>query len=172
VIAVVPPSSLHVARGILGRGAHVIEGGDTRRESVACGLGLAAASTVVVHDAVRPLVSAELVTRVVDALGEADGAVAAVPVEETIKRADDRNVIETVDRTNLWRAQTPQVFKTSVLRAAHDRAAAEGFEPTDDAQLVEWFGGHVVLVLGDTRNIKVTWPPDFELAESLLGTRR
>jgi 2-C-methyl-D-erythritol 4-phosphate cytidylyltransferase len=76
-----------------------------------------------------------------------------------------------VDRSGLWRAQTPQVFRTSVLKEAHRRAADERVEGTDDAQLVERCGGRVRIVDGDSTNIKVTWPSDFALAEALLGTR-
>ncbi len=142
-------------------------GGETRAASVAAGLATvpADAEAIVVHDAARPLASPELAHRVLDALRDADGAVCAVPVADTIKRVDGDAIVATVDRATLRRAQTPQAFRAQILRRAHadgDRNA------TDDAALVEALGGRVVIVEGDERNIKVTTAEDLVLAERML----
>jgi 2-C-methyl-D-erythritol 4-phosphate cytidylyltransferase len=90
-------------------------------------------------------------------------------MEETIKTVTNETVIGTVLRSGLWRAQTPQGFDTEMLRRAHEKAVDEGFEVTDDAQLVERFGSTVSVVWGDRRNLKVTYPEDFAVAEAILS---
>lgn len=168
IVVVVPPSE--TASDDLDAPVELIlvRGGTTRQESVAAGLEEVTSSAVVVHDAVRPLLTVDLVRRVLEALREADGAVAAVPVVETLKRAVGREVQETVARAGLWQAQTPQAFKTERLRAAHALARRESFVGTDDAQLIERYGGSVALVEGSRRNIKITYPEDFVLAEAMM----
>jgi len=147
----------------------VVAGGMTRSASVRAGLAQvpAHADAVVVHDAARPLAHPGLFDAVLAALADgADGAVAAVPLADTLKRvAADGRVVETVDRTGLWAVQTPQAFRADVLRAAH----AGNPEATDDAGLVEAAGGRVVVVPGDRRNLKVTDPADLDLLEALVG---
>ncbi len=147
----------------------VVAGGLTRSASVRAGLAQVpeGVDVVVVHDAARPLAHPGLFAAVLEALeAGVDGAVAAVPVSDTLKRVDaDGVVVETVDRTGLWAIQTPQGFRLDVLRAAH---AGEP-EATDDAGLVEAAGGRVVVVAGDRRNLKVTDPADLDLLESLVG---
>lgn len=173
VVVVVPIGSSAVARRALGAEAILVDGGSTRAESVRNGLSVVETDYVIIHDAVRPVVSAALIESVIAAVEGADGAIAAVPLEETIKRVAGSHVVATVDRTDLWRAQTPQAFRTSVLRGAHERTLLEGgFDPTDDAQLVERGGGRVLIVEGERTNIKVTWQADFKLAEALLRARR
>ncbi len=164
----VPPAETAADLGDARDELIVVKGGRTRQESVAAALEHVTSSAVVVHDAVRPLLTVELVRRVLAALQDADGAVAAVPVVETLKRADGRRVQETVARAGLWQAQTPQAFKTEALRAAHGRARRDGFAGTDDAQLIEKYGGSVALVEGSRRNIKITYPEDFVLAEAMM----
>lgn len=146
----------------------LVIGGERRQESVFNALAEVTSEVVVVHDAARPLAGSEIVRSVVERLAEWDGAVAAVPMDETLKRVEERQVSETVDRSNLWQAQTPQAFRTSVLRDAHVRARADGMLATDDASLVENYGGRVCVVRASRTNIKVTYPEDFALAESLL----
>ena len=150
----------------------ITPGGETRQRSVRAGLARVPLGTerIVVHDAARPLVTPELIEASLAALNDADGAICAVPLADTLKRAKGSVVDATVARAELWRAQTPQAFIANVLRDAHDRAA--GDDATDDAALVEAAGGRVVLVPGDERNIKVTKPAELEMAEALmLGTR-
>ena len=146
----------------------VVEGGETRQDSVGNGLAHVATSRVVVHDAARPFFEQEIVDATLRALDEADAAVPVLPIPETVKKVDGSFVSVTVDRSDLALAQTPQAFRTDVLRAAHTRARAEGFVGTDDAQLVERYGGDVAVVPGSRRNIKVTYPEDFALAEAMM----
>ena len=139
-----------------------VTGGATRSESVRAALAAAPeASVVVVHDAARPLVTADLVRRCIDALEGYDGAIAAIPVTDTVKEVEDGEVIRTPDRGRLWAAQTPQVFRAEALREA-------GGEGTDDASLVEAMGGRVRVVEGIPENFKVTTPLDVRIAEMLL----
>jgi len=147
----------------------VVAGGDSRSASVRAGLAEVpdGVDAVLVHDAARPLAHPGLFQAVLRALVDgADGAVAAVPVADTLKRVGaDGRVTETLDRTGLWAVQTPQGFRLDVLRAAH----AGNPEATDDAGLVEAAGGRVVVVAGDRRNLKVTDPADLALLEALVG---
>ncbi|MGH2794504.1 MAG: IspD/TarI family cytidylyltransferase, partial [Actinomycetota bacterium] len=112
-----------------------------------------------------------LVEAALAALGDAAGAVVAVPAHDTLKRERDGAVTETVARVGLWRAQTPQAFRADVLRRAHQAAAGDDAEATDDAVLVERTGERVVIVPGDERNLKVTTPADLTIAEALLTAR-
>ena len=147
----------------------VVEGAETRPGSVRRGLTAvpADADVIAVHDAARPLATAELFAAAVHAVrAGADGAVCAVPVADTVKRVEDRTVIETLDRGGLWAVQTPQAFGAASLRAAHEGEP----DATDDAALVERMGGRVVVVPGDIRNIKITRPEDLPMAEALLSS--
>ncbi|MGO8906717.1 MAG: 2-C-methyl-D-erythritol 4-phosphate cytidylyltransferase [Solirubrobacteraceae bacterium] len=161
-------------------GVVAVQGGSVRSASVRRALAAAGpgdpGQAVLVHDAARPLLDEELVRRVLGALTEdesADGAIAAVPVTDTIKRVGDAGVvIETLDRSELWAVQTPQVFR----RAALERALAVTDEilaaATDDAWLLERAGGRVIVVRAGDENLKVTTARDLELAELLLARRR
>lgn len=149
----------------------VVAGGAERGDSVRAGLQAVPedAEVVLVHDAARPLVTREIIDRTLDAAAGGVGALAAIPVADTLKRvADGGAVEETVDRAGLWRAQTPQAFPRSMILSAYERAAAEGVRATDDAALVERFGGRVVVVPGSSRNIKVTTTDDLDMAERLF----
>lgn len=174
VIVALPAEDMAAPPLFLPEGVTVVAGGETRGESV--GYGLAAvpesADVVLIHDAARPLVTREVVQRVLDAAASGVGVVPAVPVADTLKRvAGDGAVVETVDRSALWVAQTPQGFPRRMILDAYRQAAERGTVATDDAALVESAGGRVVVVDGDARNIKITTPPDLELAETILATR-
>ncbi|MBI2218008.1 MAG: 2-C-methyl-D-erythritol 4-phosphate cytidylyltransferase [Candidatus Rokubacteria bacterium] len=140
----------------------VVPGGAERQDSVVRGLEAVPASfdLVLVHDAVRPFVSGALIDRVIDAARETGAAICALPIAETVKRVRDGAVDTTVDRTGLWVVQTPQGFRTAVLREAHDKARRDGVVGTDDAMLVERLGHPVRVVLGLVENIKITTPAD------------
>jgi 2-C-methyl-D-erythritol 4-phosphate cytidylyltransferase len=146
-----------------------LPGGPRRRDSVAIGLAAVAPDTewVLIHDAARPLISTELITRVVERsmVGDVDGVIPALPVADTIKRVDGESVVETVDRSTLVSVQTPQAFRLSVLRDAH---AVDQLDATDDAAMVERRGGTVVQVMGDPMNFKITVPEDLVLADAHL----
>jgi len=176
-------------------GARLVPGGATHRwESVKLALAcLEDCTHIAVHDAARPCVSLELIDRVFAAAGRFGAAIPALPVPDTIKRivqtqepltdidpvaamlgisgedrAKAREVRATIDRTDLYLVQTPQVFERSILLAAY---AQENLVSTDDAGLVERMGVRVVAVEGDARNIKITFPADVELARAVLGLR-
>ena len=126
------------------------------------------AEIVVVHDAARPLAEPELFDRVVAAVrAGADGAIAAAPVTDTVKRVAGDRVVETLDRSVLVAVQTPQAFSAAILRAAH----GGDLEATDDAALVEGAGGTVVVVTAPGWNLKITEPDDLAVAEALLKAR-
>ena len=152
-----------------------VHGGAVRSASVRAALAAAPeASVVVVHDAARPLVTRELVEACVDAVrsGGWDGAIAAAPMTDTVKEAaPDGRVTRTLDRSVLWRIQTPQVFGAAVLRRALDVPDAVLAAATDDASLVEAVGGSVRVVEAPPENLKVTTPLDLRLAEDLLRAR-
>lgn len=179
LVVVAPPGLERAAREAVGDGAlplTVVPGGPSRAESVREGLGAVPADvdTVLVHDAARPLISAALIGAVLDAVAGADGAIAAAPVVDTLKRDDGEGLIGgTVARQGLWGAQTPQAFRAGVLRAAVEAAAAAGTlsGATDCASLVEAAGGRVRLVAADAPNPKVTTPADRALAEAILAAR-
>jgi 2-C-methyl-D-erythritol 4-phosphate cytidylyltransferase/2-C-methyl-D-erythritol 2,4-cyclodiphosphate synthase len=151
-----------------------VPGGVTRQESVRLGLeALAAAAPdrVLIHDAARPLVTPDIVTRVLAALAGHDGAIAAEPLADTLKRDAGVGLIgETLPRTGLWKAQTPQGFRFDAILAAHRRAAADDAAPdfTDDAAIAEWAGLGVALVPGSVRNFKITTAEDMAMAAQLL----
>ncbi|MEA2487963.1 MAG: 2-C-methyl-D-erythritol 4-phosphate cytidylyltransferase, partial [Actinomycetota bacterium] len=130
----------------------VVEGGRTRQASVANGLDSVATEHVLVHDAARPFVEQETIARVTRALRSgAEAAIPCIPAVETIKDTVGDSVVTTVDRAQLQIAQTPQGFITTRLRAAHERAVADDFHGTDDAQLFERIGGVVRVVEGSTK---------------------
>ncbi|MCP5040729.1 MAG: 2-C-methyl-D-erythritol 4-phosphate cytidylyltransferase [bacterium] len=145
-------------------------GGAERQDSVAAGLACLPEGVqwVAVHDAARCLVSPEDVARVVEAAQEYGAALLAVPARDTIKRVRNAAVVETPDRSECWAAQTPQVFRFDILREAIDKARADSFLGTDDAQLVERLGVTVHVVRGSDRNLKITLPEDLAIAESWL----
>ncbi len=155
-----------------GKVAASIPGGETRDASVRAGLAEVPpeAPVVLVHDAARPLLRADVTERVLAPLAEGwDGAVAALPVSDTVKRARDGRVVETVDRSGLHLVQTPQAFPADVLR----RALANGAGPgTDCATYVEAAGGAIRLVPGDPLLVKITTAADLALVERLLDASR
>jgi 2-C-methyl-D-erythritol 4-phosphate cytidylyltransferase/2-C-methyl-D-erythritol 2,4-cyclodiphosphate synthase len=146
-------------------------GGAERQDSVRNGLehlaAMGAPDKVLIHDAVRPFVAADVISTVVSAIHADRGALPALPVADTLKRAHDGIVETTVDRSGLWRAQTPQGFPFAALLAAH--RAAKGKVLTDDAAVAEAAGLAVALVTGSELNFKITGPDDMERAERLLN---
>ena len=171
MVLVVPDGRVELARELVGEGTpvEVVTGGATRQESVARGLEVIATPAVLVHDAARPFVEPEIVEAVLRALDSADAGIPVVPVDETIKEVDGADVVRTMDRSSLVRSQTPQAFDADVLRHAHARARAEDYHATDDAELVERYGGKVKVVRGSKSNIKLTYPEDFALAEAMIA---
>jgi 2-C-methyl-D-erythritol 4-phosphate cytidylyltransferase/2-C-methyl-D-erythritol 2,4-cyclodiphosphate synthase len=149
-----------------------VPGGATRQASVRAGLEAlraAAPDLVLIHDAARPFLSSDLISRAIAAATEHGAAVPAIPVTDTVKVVDARNMVsETLDRSRLRTVQTPQAFAYEVIVALHDRAAAAGrHDFTDDAALAEWAGRAVNVFGGEAGNVKLTTSEDFERAEAL-----
>ncbi len=144
----------------------VVAGGRTRQDSVWLGLQAVPddAQIVVVHDAVRPLITRKLVDAVVAAAEASGAAICALPVAETVKRVRGDLVESTLDRSELWAVQTPQAFRTDLLREAHEKARRDGVVGTDDAMLVERLGHPVRVVRGLPENVKITTPEDLRRA--------
>jgi 2-C-methyl-D-erythritol 4-phosphate cytidylyltransferase len=169
VVVALPPGC-DAPAGVIG-----VEGGDTRSHSVRNALAASSATQqrVVVHDAARPLAPPELFARCLEALQEAEAAVAAAPVTDTVKEAGpDGRVRRTLARAGLWAVQTPQAFRRGALEAAlavPDEVLAAA---TDDAWLVERAGGRVAIVEAPRENLKITTPLDLQVAELLLEGRR
>ncbi len=152
----------------------VVAGGETRGESVLHGLAVIPdrVDVVLIHDAARPLVTASVVARVLEAAASGVGAVAALPVQDTLKRVTgDRVVTSTLDRAGVWAVQTPQGFPRQVISEAYRSATELDLTATDDAGLVERVGVRVVVVRGDVHNIKITTPGDLALAETIIAAR-
>ncbi len=165
-----PRDREHYDRAV--RGLALLEpvpGGATRQESVHRGLESLAGmnpARVLIHDAARPFVGAAVIDDALHALDRAAGAVAAIPIRDTVKRAVDGRITETLDRTGLWRAQTPQAFRFTDILAAHRAAVGAGL--TDDAAVAERAGLELALVTDDEANFKVTTAADLERAEARL----
>ena len=178
VVVALPPGSVGGDIGPAGaiedldrEGVALIPGGRSRSESVAGALERVESELVVVHDAARPLASAELFDEVVAALDadeKADGVVAATPVTDTTKEVlRGHEVHRTLDRSSLWSVQTPQAFRTEALRRALDSTELLA-QATDDAMLVERGGGRILVHTAPPENLKVTTPLDLRIAEMLL----
>ncbi len=153
-----------------------VQGGARRQDSVRAGLEALASeapSSVLIHDAARPFVSAELITRVIGTLDAHQGALPGLPVTDTLKWVARGQVVGTAERDQLWRAQTPQGFRFDAILAAHRAAANEpAREFTDDAGVAEWFGLDVALVEGAEDNRKLTTPEDLRRADELAQAAR
>jgi 2-C-methyl-D-erythritol 4-phosphate cytidylyltransferase len=188
IVVACPPGHVH---DLGGHDLGVVDGGATRAQSVANALRAVGTELVAIHDAARPLVTPELIEGVVATLAadpEADGAIAAVPVTDTIKQSnhprcslsphrDEKEqrsggwVERTVDRDVLWAAQTPQVFRVEALRRALEADPAQLEAATDEATLIEAAGGRVLIHPATPENLKVTTPLDLKVAEFLLADR-
>lgn len=178
VVVAVPEGHEHGLGGL--ERVRTVAGGSTRAESVANALGAVDTEYVAIHDAARPLVTPRLLSDLVAVLAanpDADAVIAAAPVTDTVKKVrvefpldgngNSTRVAATLDRSELWGAQTPQVFRTAALRAALDAHEAA----TDEAMLIEAAGGTVLIHDSGTPNLKVTTPQDLRFAEILLAER-
>ncbi len=157
----------------------VVEGGDTRQESVSRALAAVSAADddiVLVHDAVRPLIDADTIARTIEAVRASGAAIVALPAIDTIKQvertAHGAIVRTTIPREYIVQAQTPQGFRWSLLRRAFAEAEADGFHGTDEASIAERAGCEIVVVPGSPANLKITQPGDLELAEFYLARRQ
>lgn len=139
----------------------IIVGGATRQDSVSRGLALVEYPYVFIHDAARPYIKQKQIEDLKKTLMVEDACLLVVPATDTVKIVENGYVKETPSRTLVFHAQTPQCFKTSLIKACHEKARQEGKQATDDAQLVEWYADvPVKAVIGDISNSKITWPED------------
>jgi len=170
VRVIVPVAELLLANVKNSERVTFIAGGETRQQSVIRGVAEAGdAELIAVHDAARPLFSAAIFHAVVDAARESGAALPVIPVADTIHVMNaDSTVAQTLDRSMLAAAQTPQCFRAAILRDVLARAEREGLEGTDEAGLAVKFGYRVRAVPGDPRNLKITVPEDLAIAESYL----
>ncbi|EUJ21092.1 2-C-methyl-D-erythritol 4-phosphate cytidylyltransferase [Listeria grandensis FSL F6-0971] len=156
---------LHVQKEIL-----IVTGGSERQYSVAKGLAECGeiADVVLVHDGARPFVEQAMIDRLLTDVAVHGATICGMPVKDTMKRVQNGMIEETIDRSVLWQVQTPQAFRTEILKQAHEIAAAAKFLGTDEACLVERLGVTVHMVEGSYNNIKVTTPEDIAFAEAIL----
>jgi 2-C-methyl-D-erythritol 4-phosphate cytidylyltransferase len=172
IVIACPPG--HVDE-LAGHDCGVVEGGATRAQSVANALQAVGTELVAIHDAARPLITPELIDGCVASLvadSDAAGAIAATPVTDTIKQAALGWVESTLDRSRLWAAQTPQVFRAAALREALAADPEMVAAATDEAMLIEAAGGRILIHPSSVENFKVTTPLDLKLAEVLLAERQ
>lgn len=151
-----------------------VTGGNTRQESVHAALSMVSpeCGLVMVHDAVRPLVTPNMMIDAIEKTKELKATVAAVKVKDTIKEVRDGVVVRTLDRSGLFSIQTPQTFYTDIIKAAHENALREGIKGTDDAALVEADGGEVHVIPGSYDNIKITTCDDLAMCENILKLQK
>jgi 2-C-methyl-D-erythritol 4-phosphate cytidylyltransferase len=178
IVVIVPPGrETFCAREIvepegLRKVAHIVAGAETRQQSVAAGFRCVGedVDVVVIHDGARPFISSSLIQASIEQAYRNGSAVVAIPVSDTLKRVSaSGEVVETINRQNLWRAQTPQAFQRSVLERALAYAEECQIEGTDEASLVELLANPVHILLGSIWNVKVTTPDDLLFAERLLA---
>ncbi|WP_216831106.1 2-C-methyl-D-erythritol 4-phosphate cytidylyltransferase [Alkalihalobacterium elongatum] len=148
-------------------------GGSERQFSVANGLGSINDDTIVlIHDGARPFIEQSKIHELVLCAKDTGAAVLAVPVKDTIKKVTESKVEETMERSSLWAVQTPQAFRLSLIKKAHELAKKQSFLGTDDASLVENMNEPVAIVEGDYLNMKLTTPEDLLFAEAILASRK
>jgi len=171
---VVPPSEMAktiqlIRKWNLAKPVEVIAGGKTRQHSVRNGLSQLPDNTdiVVIHDGVRPFISKEIINRCIKETKKWEAVITALPLSDTIKEVVDHQVQTTLDRSRLWRVQTPQSFTKDLLIKAYKKAWQNNIIATDDSALVEYIGHAVRVIKGEEKNIKITSPEDLKIAESL-----
>jgi 2-C-methyl-D-erythritol 4-phosphate cytidylyltransferase len=182
VVLVVAASEMSRCEGVLKRDPKLgskpwllQRGGATRQQSVKAGLEKIGGDVdiVVIHDGARPFVSPPLIEHCIEFADRNGAVVAGLQARDTIKIvSDDHRVLSTPDRKTLWEIQTPQAFRRELIVEAHERAAREGFEATDDAMLVEQMGNPVHVIEGERTNLKITVPEDLWLAEAMIREGR
>jgi 2-C-methyl-D-erythritol 4-phosphate cytidylyltransferase len=152
----------------------LVAGGDSRQDTVARVLQEVSPTTelVVVHDAVRPFISLDMIQRVIEAARRSGAAILGVPSVDTIKQVERQMILGSIPRERIVLAQTPQAFQYRTLREAFDRAQADGFNGTDESSLVERLGKTVTVLMGSDRNIKITKPSDLPLARLYIAQER
>jgi 2-C-methyl-D-erythritol 4-phosphate cytidylyltransferase len=156
------------------RPVRLVEGGPSRQETVARCLEQAAADTevVLVHDAVRPFIELEMIPRLIAAARQEGAAILGISSVDTVKQVQGHLILGSIPRERIVLAQTPQAFRSEIIREAYSRALADGFQGTDDSSLAERLGYSVSVIMGSDRNIKITKPSDLPLARLYLAQER
>jgi 2-C-methyl-D-erythritol 4-phosphate cytidylyltransferase len=175
IVLVVPEDDLaycqdHILSGFKER-IELVAGGNNRQDSVYNGLIALGKNNgiVIIHDGVRPFLNREMLDSCVTGAKKHGACIIGVPVEHTLKKVNGiRNVEKTIERRNIWFAQTPQAFQYEIIRNAHEDARLKGYAGTDDAYLVEQMGNPVKMIKGDKNNIKITTREDLKLAQAIL----
>jgi 2-C-methyl-D-erythritol 4-phosphate cytidylyltransferase len=179
IIVVVPKEDLTLASDILKnikKLKMIVPGGESRQDSVFNGIRAVTAESeddlIVVHDAARPMVTKEIISRAIMEAKVSGAAVVGVPSKDTLKTVSKENVIEeTLDRNTIWMIQTPQAFKAKIIKEAYERAQKVNYKATDDSKLVERLSISVKMVMGSYDNIKITTKEDIAIAEAILSGR-
>jgi 2-C-methyl-D-erythritol 4-phosphate cytidylyltransferase len=157
----------------------IATGGKERQDSVYNGLQIVdnKNSIVLIHDGARPLIEKDLLEKalkefyeVIEGGEKIDGIILGVPVKDTVKETENSIVRKTLKRSFLWAIQTPQIFRYNTIVNVYEKASRDGFYATDDAALVEQYGGKIKVIMGSYKNIKITTPEDLAIAEALLKT--
>ena len=163
-----------VDREHFSKSVRLVCGGATRQETVTRALAEAPPSSelVVVHDAVRPFIELEMIQRVVEAARKDGAAILGIPSVDTVKQVERHTILGTIPRERIVLAQTPQAFRYEIIQEAFARAAADGFNGTDESSLVERLGYTVTVLMGSDRNIKITKPSDLPLARLYIAQER
>ena len=177
IIIVVSPDEIDRTRQIIHdyceitKDIKIITGGLKRQDSVCNGLINVSVDTdiVVVHDGVRPLIQPDTVSKSIDIASKDGACIVAVPVKDTVKKVNNKRVIETLPREQLVNVQTPQTFKYHILKEAYDKAKDSVYYATDESALVEWAGYPVTVLMGSYDNIKITTKNDLKIAEALIN---
>ena len=146
----------------------LVVGGKERQQSVYNALKHVKEEIILVHDGARPFIDQKQIRELTSAASLHGGAIIAVPVKDTIKKANNRSVMETVERSSLWSVQTPQAFRASILINAHEKAEADSFLGTDDSSLLERIDEQVIIIEGNYDNIKITTQEDLYFADAIL----
>ena len=180
IIPILSEEDLETCLGAIIEAYHItkvrtlVVGGKERQDSVANGLHKLEknAAIVLVHDAVRPFVTPEMIKETVDYAKRGECVAVGVPIKDTIKEVNDQGMVRhTLDRSRLWAIQTPQAFPVKALKRAYEEASKQRVYGTDDATIVERMGGSVRVIMGSYENIKITTPEDLMLAEEILKRR-
>jgi 2-C-methyl-D-erythritol 4-phosphate cytidylyltransferase len=179
VILVVPKNAVNRAKAevrsySLKKVRRVVAGGPDRQASVYNGLKEISPDCeyVLIHDGARPLILEQMISGLISKVKGFDGVILAVPISDTVKEARKGSIVRTLNRDSLWAVQTPQAFRASILKEAHEVSKKNGYKATDDSSLVERLGFKVRIRTGSYENIKITTPVDVKIAESILTDRQ
>jgi 2-C-methyl-D-erythritol 4-phosphate cytidylyltransferase len=150
----------------------IIEGGEKRQDSVKNGLDVVKGDIIAIHDGARPFISPQFLSSIIEECKKSGAVIPALPVNETLKKVEKGFVKETIDRREIYRVQTPQVFRSNIIRSAYRQASHDGYYGTDDASLVERIGIRVRVIAGLYNNIKITTKEDLAYAEAIIKMQR